>query len=186
MNDSPQERRDGRRQYSEHDGRSALCITMTPDGTTQPNAGACPLDVVDVRRGRLDDGSLRRCHEASQHGREIVDVSEREVFGASACSMKHLASGSALIETSDHDRELRAPGFDAPHEMSNSGPAPAAQSNDEKGRTLIAQPLDELIAIRMELEFERRVAGTHGQRPTEGVVLPSGHHDPGQHRYLHR
>src|SRR3982751_4998861 len=98
---------------------------MTPDGAPKSNTRARTFDVVHVRRRRFEDGKLRWRDESSQHAREIVHMTKREVLGASASDVQHLASGRALVEAGDHDRQLRAPGLHTPHEMPHRGPAPA-------------------------------------------------------------
>jgi len=108
------------------------------------------------------------------------------MLGACPGRVHDLATRSTLVETRDHDRQLRTPGLDPPHERTNSGTATAAQSDDNQRRTLIAQPLNEVIAIGVELKAERRVAAADGQRPTEGVLTSSGYDNSGKHRYLHR
>ena len=58
------------------------------------------------------------------------------------------------------------------------------QSDDDERGTLVAQPRHEQIAIGMKLQGERRLAGAHTQRATQGVILPSYHHYSGKHRDL--
>src|SRR2546423_8318123 len=109
---------------------------------------------------------------------------EREMFGPRARRVQDLSSRCTVIEASNDDGQLRTPRFDPAYQRPDGGAATAAQSDDDERGTLVAQPRHEQIAIGMKLQGERRLAGAHTQRATQGVILPSYHHYSGKHRDL--
>jgi len=113
-------------------------------------------------------------------------VPEREVLGTGARRVQDLAARRALVETGNHNRQLWTPGFDPTHERTDGGTTPATQPDHDERGALIAKPLNELVAVGMELQPKRRVAAADGQRPTQSVFTPPGYDYSGKHRYLHR
>jgi len=78
-------------------------------------------------------------------------MAESEMLGTRPGGMQDLATRRALVEASNHDRQLRTPRLDPPYERSDGSTTAAAQSDDDERGTLIAKPLNELIAVALKL-----------------------------------